>query len=93
MKLSPPSGDGAATDFQKAAATAYRRQGAGIWFTLTVSEQAKAIYAELRRIDAERVTALLSRPPRSLQRVSEAAGSGQLCSAVASLSPADAAEM
>lgn len=49
------------TEFQKAAAAARRRYADDVWFTLTVNEQAKAIYAELRRIDAERVNALLRR--------------------------------
>ncbi len=44
------------SEFQKAAAAARRRYADNVWFTLTVNEQAKAIYAELRRIDGKRVT-------------------------------------
>jgi hypothetical protein len=53
------------TEFQKAAAAARRRYGDDAWFALTVNEQAKAIYAELRRIDGKRVTALLRRGDRA----------------------------
>jgi hypothetical protein len=42
------------TEFQEAAAAARRRYADTVWFTLSVNEQAKAIYAEMRRMDAER---------------------------------------
>ena len=44
------------TEFQQAAAAARQRYADTVWFTLSVNEQAKAIYAELRRIDAERAS-------------------------------------
>jgi len=60
-------GDEDVNEFQKAAAAARRRYGADAWPGLAVSEQAKAIYAELRRIDAERVAAMLSRSRRPMR--------------------------
>jgi hypothetical protein len=58
------------TEFQAAAAAARRRYADTVWFTLSVNEQAKAIYAELRRIDDARVRAAISRAksPRPRQR-------------------------
>ena len=53
------------TEFQKAAAAARRRYADSVWFTLTMNEQAKAIYDELRRIDTERATALVGPVRRS----------------------------
>jgi hypothetical protein len=59
------------TEFQEAAAAARRRYADTVWFTLSVNEQAKAIYAELRRLDDARVRAAVSRAksrPRPRQR-------------------------
>jgi hypothetical protein len=41
-------------DFQKAAEAAQARCGEVTWATMTVAEQARAIYAELQKIDIAR---------------------------------------
>lgn len=46
-----------ANDFQQAANAAQARCGEAKWTTMSVREQGTAIYAELQRIDAERVKA------------------------------------
>lgn len=51
-------------DFQKAAAAAQGRYTKDAWMALPPREQAQAIYAELRRIDAERVAAAVAMPVR-----------------------------
>jgi ABC-type branched-subunit amino acid transport system substrate-binding protein len=45
-------------DFQKAADAAQARWGEVTWATMTVAEQATAIYAELQKIDTARTKAL-----------------------------------
>lgn len=50
------------TEFQEAAAAARGRYADTVWFTLSVNEQAKAIYAELRRMDAARASGAPERP-------------------------------
>jgi hypothetical protein len=62
-------------DFQQAAATAQSRYTAVTWTALPLREQAQAIYAELRRIDAERVTRAIfpqRRRPRTRTVTSDA---------------------
>ena len=51
-------------DFQQAAAAARAHYTAAAWADLPVRAQAQAIYAELRRIDMERVAKVLTRPNR-----------------------------
>lgn len=49
-------------DFQRAAAEAEAEAGQRAWYEMTVSEQTRAIYARLQRIDAARA-ALMSFNP------------------------------
>jgi hypothetical protein len=51
-------------DFQRAAAAAQGRYTQEEWMALPPREQAQAIYAALRRIDAERVAAATALPRR-----------------------------
>lgn len=52
-------------DFQTAAVVAQARCGEARWTAMTVSEQAKAIYLELQKIDNARAKALVkARPDR-----------------------------
>jgi hypothetical protein len=61
-----------ADDFQRAAAEAEVRVGRSIWWELSSKGRARAIYAQLRRIDAERATA-----PRPAARKHLVAGERQ----------------
>jgi hypothetical protein len=60
-----------ADDFQKAADAAQARCGEVTWAVMTVPEQARAIYAELQKIDTARANARVkprqkrSRSPQS----------------------------
>ena len=51
-------------DFQTAATSAQSRFGKEEWGLMMVREQAKAVYAELQRNDAQRVQARRDLPPR-----------------------------
>jgi hypothetical protein len=60
----------ATNDFQRAAAEAEAKVGTSTWFEMTPTEQIKAIYAALRRIDAVRAAAISFKPrPRGRFRV------------------------
>jgi hypothetical protein len=54
----------ASNDFQRAAAEAEAKVGTSAWFEMTPTEQIKAIYAALRRIDAARASAISFKPGR-----------------------------
>jgi hypothetical protein len=56
--------------FQRAVAAAQAEAGNGNWAEMSLSEQTRAIYAQLRRIDAERAKAIAFRPgPHGRYRV------------------------
>jgi hypothetical protein len=55
----PPRKANALTDdFQRAANVAENKAGSREWLEMTPTERARAIYAELRQIDAARVAAM-----------------------------------
>jgi hypothetical protein len=54
----------ATNDFQRAAAEAEAKIGTSAWFEMTPTEQTRAIYAALRRIDAARALAISFKPGR-----------------------------
>ena len=54
----------ATNDFQRAAAEAEAKVGTSAWFEMTPTEQTKSIYTALRRIDAERASAISFKPGR-----------------------------
>lgn len=63
-------------DFQRAAAAAKRHYTEAGWLALPPGAQSKAIYTELRRIDAERVSGVLRvAKPRSALRAGVAPSS------------------
>ncbi len=49
-------------DFQRAAAMAEAEAGRHRWFEMSPTEQARAIYDKLRKIDASRATAMPAKP-------------------------------
>ena len=51
-------------DFQRAVAAAEAAAGKRGWFEMTLSEQTRAIYAQLRQIDAARAKAMAFVPQR-----------------------------
>jgi len=51
-------------DFQRAATAARHRYTEEAWTALPQREQARQLYAELRRIDAERVASVMDAPNR-----------------------------
>ena len=53
-----------ADDFQRAAAEAETKAGKRMWFEMSPSEQTRAIYAQLRQIDADRAVAMAFSPGR-----------------------------
>ncbi len=59
-----PAQNASIDDFQRAAAEAEAKAGKRAWFEMSPSEQTRAIYAQLRRIDADRATAIAFCPGR-----------------------------
>jgi hypothetical protein len=55
-------------DFQRAAAPAVAEVGHAGWFAMTPREQTRSIYAQLRRIDTERVRGLAASRRRNRMR-------------------------
>jgi hypothetical protein len=58
--------DNPADDFQRAAAAAEMQAGKRVWSELQLSERSRVIYAQLRRIDADR--AVTRRPVNKAAR-------------------------
>ncbi|HVC59556.1 MAG TPA: hypothetical protein VND19_04200 [Acetobacteraceae bacterium] len=63
-----------AGDFQAAAGAAQARDGEPAWMMMTAREQATAIYAELRKIDADHAKALAKIHRGDLRRIATMMG-------------------
>ena len=59
-----PAQNASIDDFQRAAAGAEVSAGKHAWFKMSLSEQTRAIYAQLRRLDADRAEAIAFSPGR-----------------------------
>jgi hypothetical protein len=59
-----PAQNAPSDEFQRAAAEAEAKAGKRAWFEMSPSEQTRAIYAQLRRIDADRAAAMAFGPGR-----------------------------
>jgi hypothetical protein len=66
MAMSRPTPEpvSAADDFQRAAAAAEAEVGLRIWWEMTLSEQTRAIYEHIRRMDTARAATLPPGPAR-----------------------------
>jgi len=64
-------------DFQRAAMAARRNHADAAWAVLPPGAQARAIYAELRRIDAERIAESLAQRARRPARHGAAAAQAE----------------
>jgi hypothetical protein len=64
LRRPAPAQNAPSDDFQRAAAEAETKAGERGWFEMSPSEQTRAIYAQLRRIDADRAAAMAFSPGR-----------------------------
>jgi hypothetical protein len=62
LRRPAPAQNAPSDDFLRAAAEAETKAGKRAWFEMSPSEQTRAIYAQLRRIDADRAAAMAFSP-------------------------------
>jgi hypothetical protein len=64
LRRPAPAQNAPSDDFLRAAAEAETKAGKRAWFEMSPSEQTRAIYAQLRRLDADRAEAIAFSPGR-----------------------------